>query len=158
MAAWQVEFHVVPKRALAAAPAPLTADALRATPWWAAATLPAGYREWLDATAIPDRLPPPGLEAWGDAEGNRVEVSSAAGRVTGVRVLVDVRRLDAKFAAGLLTFVRAADAALVRADGLVVEPTAGGFGLALRGSAAWRAVQSPAALIDPARVGRPADE
>ena len=119
---------------------------------------PAGYREWLDATAIPDRLPTPGLEAWGDAEGNRVEVSSAAGRVTGVRVLVDVRRLDAKFAAGLLTFVRAADAALVRADGLVVEPTAGGFGLPLRGSAAWRAVQSPAALIDPARVGRPADE
>jgi cysteine synthase len=54
---------------------------------------------------------------------------------------VDVRRPDAKFAAGLITFARAAGAALVRADGTAIEPTAGGFGLALRESAAWRYVQ-----------------
>ena len=142
MATWQADFFVVPRRALAAGP-PLTAGALDATPWWAGVALPADYRERLGATAprAPSRSPE--LEAWGAEDGNRVEVWSEAGRITSVRARVDVRRPDAKFAAGLLTFVRAADAALVRADGLVTEPTAGGFGQALRGSAAWRFVQDP---------------
>ena len=60
-----------------------------------------------------------------------------------MRVRLDVRRPDAKFAAGLLTFVRVADAAIVRGDGKVIEPNAGGFGLALRSSAAWQFVKEP---------------
>ena len=157
MAAWQADFVVVPKRALAAGPPLLTADALDATPWWAGGGLPADYRERLDATAPRAPSWSPDLEAWGTEDGNRVEVWSEAGRVTSVRARVDVRRPDAKFAAGLLTFVRAADAALVRADGWVTEPTAGGFGLALRGSAAWRFVQDPRAYLDRIRAGGPAD-
>ena len=152
MAAWQADFHLVPKRALAAAPSPLTAAVLDATAWWAGASLPADYRERLAAAAPPARSASPDVEAWGAEEGNRVEVRSEGGRVADARAWVDVRRPDAKFAAGLLTFARAADAVLVRADGRVTEPTAGGFGLALRGSAAWRFVE------DRVRASGPAEE
>ena len=157
MAAWQADLYVVPKRALAAAPPPLTAAALDATEWWAGAALPADYRARLAAAAPPAPSWSPALEAWGPEDGNRIEVWSEAGRITDVRARIDVRRPDAKFAAALLTFVRAAEAALVRADGWVTEPTAGGFGLALRGSAAWRFVQDPRAYLGRIRAGGPAD-
>ena len=157
MAAWQADFYVVPRRALAAAPPLLTSDVLDEIEWWAAASLPADYRERLAATAPPAPSRSPGLEAWGAEEGDRIEVRSAGGQTTSVRARVDVRQPSAKFAAGLLTFVRSADAALVRADGWVTPPTAGGFGLALRGSAAWRFVQDPQAYLGRIKAGGPAD-
>lgn len=140
MAAWQTYFHVIPRRALTAAASPLAPDLLDATDWWAGIPLPFDYRDRLNAVAIPAASASPERETWGAEDGNFVELSFDAGRATSMRVRVDVRRPDAKFAAGLITFARAANAALVRADGSVIEPTAGGFGLALRGSAAWRSV------------------
>jgi hypothetical protein len=140
MAAWQTLFHVVPRRALTLEPQPaLTAARLDAADWWADATLPHDYRARLSATA-PAGSQSPDRETWGAEDGNFIEVLLANGHVRAVRVRVDVRRPDAKFAAGVITFARAAGAVLVRADGSIVEATAGGFGLALRGSAAWRAV------------------
>jgi cysteine synthase len=53
-----------------------------------------------------------------------------------------VRHPDARLAAALITFARAAGAALVQSDGTTIELTAGGFGLALRSSAAWRHVHA----------------
>jgi hypothetical protein len=143
MAAWQVDFYVVPKRALAAAPPVLTADVLAHYAWWSGVTLPADYRDRLTATVAPARPWASALEAWGTEDGNCIEVWTDAGRVTRVRARVDLRRLDSKFAAGLIAFARAADSALVRADGWVTEPTAGGFAQALRGSVAWRRMPKP---------------
>jgi hypothetical protein len=60
---------------------------------------------------------------------------------------VDVRRLDSKFGAALLQFVRTADAVLVRSDGLVVEPTIAAYAGALRNSAAWKFANDPAAQL-----------
>jgi hypothetical protein len=140
MAAWHTEFHVVPKRVLAAAAPPLTADVLESVEWWAGVALPTDYRERLGAAAPPALSASPGLEVWGGEDGNRIEVRSAAGSATSVRARLDVRQPDAKFAAGLLLFVRASNATLVRADGWVTDPTPGGFGIALRGSEAWRVV------------------
>ena len=140
MAPWQTEFHIVPSRALATASQELTADTLNAGGWWAGVKLPAEYRERLSAVAPPAKSSSPDVEAWGAPDGNYVEVRLSAGQPASVLARVDVRRPDAKFAAGLLTFTRAAGAMLVRADGSVTEPTAGGFGAALRGSAAWRSV------------------
>jgi len=56
VAAWQVEFSIVPRRALAAA----GAAALRPsadTEWWAADALPAGYQGKLAAVASPASSP-----------------------------------------------------------------------------------------------------
>jgi hypothetical protein len=61
-----------------------------------------------------------------------------------VTARVDVRRLDSKFGAMLLQFVRTANAVLVRSDGLVVEPLVGAFAAALRSSDAWRFANDPA--------------
>jgi hypothetical protein len=59
---------------------------------------------------------------------------------------VDVRRLDSKFGAALLDFVRKAGAVLVRSDGLVVEPIIAAYAAALRSSVAWRFANDPAAF------------
>ena len=77
---------------------------------------------------------------WGEEDGNRVDVWSADGEVSTVTARVDVRRLDSKFGAALLAFVRAIGAVLIRQDGLVVQPTINAYSGALRSSTAMRAV------------------
>lgn len=141
MAAWQVEFFVIPKRALASAPVPIPSHMLGTVAWWAGVPLPPDYRARLGAVAVPVQSNTPDLESWGAKDANYIEVSNEAGKPIRVRACVDVRQPDAKFAAGVITFARAAGAALVRADGSAIEPTAGGFGTALRESAAWRYVR-----------------
>ena len=143
MAAWHVDFYLVPKRAIVAAPQPLNAAMLEATDWWADAALPADYHVRFDAI-LPRGTSPSDAETWGATDGNSLEVWLRAGRPSRIRARVDVRRPDAKFAAGLLLFARAAGAALVRGDGSITDPTAGGFGNAMRGSLAWRFVYSAA--------------
>ena len=142
-AAWQVLFHVIPRRSLPPPPQRLTRAVLDATDWWANASFPADYARRLAAVAAPDRASGADIETWGTADTNRVDVASAGGRVIRVTARVDVRRLDSKFGAALLDFMRVADAALVRDDGLVLEPTIAAYAGALRGSDAWRFASEP---------------
>ena len=88
-----------------------------------------------------------GPQTWGREEGDRVDVRSEDGHVTTVTVRVDVRRLDSRFGAALLEFVKRAGAVLVRGDGLVVEPTIGAYAAALRSSDAWTFASDPAAFL-----------
>jgi hypothetical protein len=148
MTAWQVEFYIIPKRALMTAPSPIPPAMLESVAWWAGVPLPPDHRARLDAMASPSRSPAAEYEIWGAADANCVEVWSDAGRPVRLRARVDVRRPDAKFAAGLITLARAAGAALVREDGSAIEPTAGGFGVALRESTAWRYVQDRRVQVD----------
>jgi hypothetical protein len=153
VAAWHVDFHLVPRRVLTS-PSALAA-ALADTDWWTAGRFPPDYRERLAAVAPAVHPASPELEAWGSEEGDRIEVRSRDGRVRGVTVRVDVRRPDSRFAAALLGFVRAAGAALVRHDGLVVAPSVGAFAGALRTAEAWRFASDPATFLasDAARDG-----
>ncbi|HEY2026317.1 MAG TPA: hypothetical protein VGG78_04880 [Gemmatimonadaceae bacterium] len=145
MAMWQVDFHLVPRRALGTAPRPLTPAVLDDTDWWASAVFPVDYARRLNAVAPVAPSSSAEVETWGQAEGNRVDVRTRQGRVSTVTARVDVRRLDSKFGAALLTFLRAADALLVRRDGTVVEPTINAYAGALRSSAAWQYASEPAA-------------
>jgi hypothetical protein len=128
MAPWQVELYIIPKTSLATAPSPLPIDMLETVAWWAGAALPPDYRARFNAMTAPSQSPSPDVETWGAEDSNRIDVRLADGRVIRVRARIDVRRPDAKFAAGLITFARVAGAALVRVDGAAIEPTAGGFG------------------------------
>jgi hypothetical protein len=144
MAVWQVEFAIVPRRALAANPrAPLLE--IMDTDWWGAERLPAGYSQQLAPLAPLASTAGPEIQTWGEPDGNRVDVWSDNGKPTRMTARVDVRRLDARFGAMLLQFARIADAVLVRRDGLVVEPLVGAFGAALRSSDAWAYANDPAA-------------
>jgi hypothetical protein len=144
MAVWQVEFAIVPRRALATKPRVALSEIMN-TDWWGAERLPAGYSQQLAALAPLAASPGTELQAWGERDGNRVEVRSENGKPTRMTACVDVRRLDARFGAMLLQFARIADAVLVRRDGLVVEPLVGAFGAALRSSDAWKYANDPAA-------------
>ena len=144
MEAWHVEFAIVPRRALAARPR-LAPPQVMDTDWWSTERLPAGYSQQLAAIASPGSSRAPELQTWGEEDGNRVDVWSENGKATRMTARVDVRRLNAGFAAMLLRFARVADAVLVRRDGLVVEPVVGAFGAALRTSEAWQYATDPAA-------------
>ena len=144
MAAWQVEFSVVPRRALASVGAAALHSSADAN-WWAAESLPSDYQGKLAAVASPASSSSADVQSWGPEDGNRLDVWLVAGRATKVSARVDVRKLDAKFGAMLLQFARTADAVLVRSDGLVVEPLVGAFAASLRGSPAWRFANDPAA-------------
>jgi hypothetical protein len=144
MAIWQVEFAIVPRRALAARPS-VAVPRLMETDWWSNELLPAGYSQQLAAIVAPGASSAPEQQSWGEEEGNRVEIRVENGRATRMTARVDVRRLDARFGAMLLQFARVADAVLVRQDGVVIEPTVGAFGAALRTSKAWRYASDPAA-------------
>ena len=146
MAAWQVDFYVVPRRAFASSGA-VSAPALSETKWWANHDLPADYQRRLAAVAPAASSSTAELQTWGHVDGNRVDAWSENGRVSTLMTRVDVRRLDSKFGAALLQFVRSVDAVLVRSDGLVLEPTIGAYAAALRGSAAWKFASDPAAHL-----------
>src|SRR4051812_35655780 len=146
MAVWQVDFFVVPRRAIAGAPQPLTRAVVADTNWWSDAKFPTDFRSRLAALG-PATEATPTMEAWGVEDGNRVEVKLDNGRAMSMRVRTDVRRLDSKFGAAVIVFARAADAVLVRADGLVIEPTIATYAAALRGSTAWRHASDTAAFL-----------
>ena len=147
MAVWQVDFELVPAQALRSAPQPLGAAVLDATAWWAGAAPPSDWRTQLDAVASRSASRHADVETGGDEEGNRVEVRSDDGKVRRVLVRVDVRRLDARFGAALLTILKRWGATLVRRDGVIVEPTIAAFAASLRGSSAWRHANDTAAWL-----------
>ena len=147
MAIWQVEFAIVPRRALVVNPR-VPIEGILATDWWSAERLPAGFSQQLAAIApAGGSSSSSGHQTWGEADGNRVDVWFESGRATRMTAHVDVRRLDAKFGAMLIQFARVANAVFVRADGLVVEPLVGAFGAALRSSPAWKYVVDPATFL-----------
>jgi hypothetical protein len=146
MAAWQVDFSIVPRRALVAAQLagqPVKADAH----WWTGDGPPPNYQGQLAGVASRAASRSSDLQTWGTEDGNRVDVWSVDGRVTTITARVDVRRLDSKFGAMLLHFARIANAVLVRRDGLIVEPLVGAFAAALRSSEAWQFANDPAAHL-----------
>ncbi len=146
MAIWQVEFAIVPRRALATTPRVALAQVVD-TDWWSNERLPSGYSQQLAAIAPPGSSSAAELQTWGAEDGNRVDVWSENGKARRMTARVDVRRLDARFGALLLQFARIADAVLIRRDGLVVEPIVGAFGAALRTSEAWQYATDPAAFL-----------
>jgi hypothetical protein len=146
MAVWQVDFAIVPRRALALKPRVSIADVL-VTDWWSAERLPSGFSQQLTAIVPVGASSTSERQTWGEEDGNRVDVWFENGRATRMTARVDVRRLDAKFGAMLIQFARVAEAVFVRADGLVVEPLVGAFGAALRTSSAWRYANDPAAHL-----------
>ena len=157
MAAWQVQFSIVPRRAFAAAGAAKLRPSADAD-WWAAEPLPLDYQRRLASVASPAPSSSTEVQTWGTEDGNRIDVWSADGRARMVTARVDVRRLDSKFGAMLLQFAKTADAVLVRSDGLVVEPLVGAYAAALRSSKAWRYANDPAAHIASYRDPAPDDE
>jgi hypothetical protein len=146
MAAWQVQFYIIPRRALLSR-ATLDASDLDATPWWATHSLPPDYQRQLGVAAPVVPSSTAEVQTWGPEDGNRIDVRSEDGRVSAIMARVDIRRLDSKFGAALLRFVRAAGAVLVRSDGLVVEPTIAAYAAALRNSDAWKFSNDPAAHL-----------
>ena len=146
MAASQVEFYIIPRRALLSR-GTLGSSDLRATPWWATDALRPDYQRQLSAIASIGTSSTAEAQTWGSEDGNRIDVLSDDGRVSAIMARVDVRRLDSKFGAALLQFVRTAGAVLVRSDGLVVEPTIAAYAAALRNSDAWKLSNDPAASL-----------
>jgi len=146
MAVWQVEFAIVPRQALATTPRVSLSQVLDSD-WWSVERLPSSYERHLTAIAPSGKSWTADRHTWGEEDGNRIDLWWDNGKPARMTARVDVRRLDATFGAKLLQFARIADAVLVRRDGLVIEPSVGAFGAALRTSDAWRYASDPAAYL-----------
>src|SRR3954471_23172755 len=127
MALWQVDFALVPRRALTTAAAELRDEAVLDVDWWADSVLPSNYAARIDAFASPAKSWADDLRTWGVEDADRVDIWSDGDSPRQMHVRFDVRKLDAKFAAGVLAFAKAAGAVLVRDDGWVAEPTVNGL-------------------------------
>lgn len=147
MALWQVDFALVPRRALESARAELRSADVMDVDWWGDAMLPSKYAARIAQFAAPAKSWADDLQTWGKDDGDRIDVWSDDGSPRQVHVRVDVRKLDAKFAAGLLGFARAAGAVLIRDDGWVVEPTVNGLSTAIKTSKAWQLQENPGGSI-----------
>ena len=144
MAVWQVEFAIVPRRALATTPRVALARIME-TNWWSGERLPFEFSKQLAAVAPGGAPSGAERQTWGEEDGNRIDLWSENGKPVRMSARVDARRLDAKFGAMLLQFARVADAVLIRSDGLVVEPLVAALGAAMRSSEAWQYATGPAA-------------
>jgi hypothetical protein len=137
MVAWQVEFYIIPRRALASHGV-LDSSDLDGTPWWTTHGLPADYQKRLGTVASAGPSSSAELQTRGSPDGNGVDVWSADGRVSAVMARVDGRRLDSRLGAALIHFVRIVQAVLVRSGRLVVEPQIASSTAARTASAACR--------------------
>ena len=103
MAVWQVEFAIVPRRALATKERVQIADLLN-TDWWSSEHLPPGYAQHIGAIAPAGSSWTAELQTWGREDENRVDVWFKNGKAVRMVARVDVRRLDARFGAMLTSF------------------------------------------------------
>src|SRR4029079_639518 len=96
MAVWQLEFSIVPRRALATKERVQIADLLN-TDWWSSEHLPPGYAQHIGAIAPAGSSWTAELQTWGREDENRVDVWFKNGKAVRMVARVDVRRLDARF-------------------------------------------------------------
>ena len=146
MATWQFDLYLVPR----------AVGAFREDAW--SKVQPASGWD----TMLQERLPRGSswhemLSVWGSDDSNRIDVWRERERVRSIFVRVDARK-DAEEVVGfcewLATFARACgDTHLAAINGLVVPPSGHELGAALRGSAAWRFVDDPAAFLRRLEVG-----
>jgi hypothetical protein len=133
MAAWQADFELRPDEA----------------------PLPPDYRTRLDALLPPARSWAPGLEMWGEEDGNRIDVWPAAGANGGEAMLrIDLRAYDPDWGARALDTIRALGRDLWpvwRDEAPISDPAE--LALVLSGSPAFRFVENPDAFLRRVRIG-----
>jgi hypothetical protein len=145
MQPWQVQFIMVPERALVEAQGKRTT--IGAHDWWNNDAFPEQIRGMIAAVLPPGGASQEGVETWGAESGNRIDIHSRSGAVSRVLIYVDVRKLDSMFGAALILILREANALLIRSDGMVVEPTINAFSAALKTSEAWKYASDPGTWI-----------
>jgi hypothetical protein len=161
VAAWQCDFHLVPRRELhepgRPAPEAIAAARARDTRWWRRVDPPPDLLALAAAAAPPAPSWSDRLRTFGREDGHRIDVWVEGARTVSVLVRFDLRLRDRRFLDAVVALARRADACLVRADGLVVPADAAALGEALATSAAARFVADPEAYRRRVRLGGPAD-
>ena len=89
MAVWQVEFAIVPRRALATTPPVPLAEIMDAD-WWSSERLPSGYFQQLAAFAPSGSPSAAQLQTWGEQDGKRVDVWFENGKAALAPVVHDL--------------------------------------------------------------------
>jgi len=161
VAAWQCDFHLVPRRELhepgRPAPEAIAAARARDTRWWRRVDPPPDLLALASAAAPPAPSWSDRLRTFAREDGHRIDDWADGARAVSVLVRFDLRLRDRRFLDAVVALARRADACLVRADGLVVPADAAALGEALATSAAARFVADPEAYRRRVRLGGPAD-
>lgn len=149
MAAWQVGFAIVPRKAWAACVPP------PGTPIWdgtAALWAGASAKDWAQRLkAVFGESAPYWDQAglmWGDDDRHCLEFSTDDGAVEQLQLRIDLRSTDVAFVERLLTFVRENGLLLLTGEGEAIEPELADVGAAARRSSAARFVKEPIAFLE----------
>lgn len=113
MAIWQWDVWIVPAETVSdlfeTRPTYMDLEWFESVDWWKA-TPPAAVKKFFDSL-LPHYHAPwaKNTDSWGSDDGDRVELTSENGRISGVFIRIDLRDLDAKFLASLVQFAAAND-------------------------------------------------
>lgn len=147
MAAWQYDFHLVPRAGVVElygeVPSVLDRETFETADWWRgvdAASLDALISPLLERAESWD---PDGTITWGKEDGNRVDLLLEMGRVRECFVRVDVRVLVEGFLPTVLRLAADQDWLVVTPSLQVFEPGGEAVLNGLACSGAWRFVEDP---------------
>ena len=115
--------------------------------------LPDGYDTSLDSIAPRSHQLWPGNATWGSQDGNRLDLHLEDGQPTEGLLRLDLRAWDPVFVEGMLGLLLRWGTTLVGPQGQTVEPVLGEVALAVRGSPAFRFVESPEHFLRRLRFG-----
>lgn len=124
MAIWQAPFAIIPTGAF-----------------------PADYQSQLDQLLSRYVSWSSNIEAWGEEDGNRVEIYVEDGRPVEGSIRVDCRHNSESFVIGVITMIRDWGFMLESEQGLGIEPEIDTFARALEGSRAFRFIRDPEAYL-----------
>jgi hypothetical protein len=127
VATWQFDFHLIPAssvdRHFLATPVTLDEQEYDAVPWWQ------GFREVANFEDDLSKLLPTGrswhsrTRAWGEEDGDRLDVTHDGQRITEVYGRIDVRKLSLPFLSRLLDIARKHNLLILTEDRHLLRPS-----------------------------------
>lgn len=150
MAAWQFDFHLLPRAAVqgqyGTLPLVISRDAFNSTDWWCATSAEDQLGE-LSSLLPGAQSWSPQIQRWGTEDGDRIDISRKEGRLHGVFVRVDVRVISYNFLAAILAAARKHDWVIRTQDSRVLRPSFGGMMSEIQKSDCFRFVSDPDGFI-----------
>lgn len=153
MAAWQFDFHLIPRDSAVHAgsevPAQFQESQSRDVNWWAgsSALVPEMRKRFSSllpqAASWSDRI-----EKWGDDDGDRIDLVRDEAGIVDVFVRIDVRQLSKPFIGGLITVCRSLDCVLFTEQQEVIASEEAVLLRAISKSEAARFVDDPRDFLD----------
>ena len=152
MAAWQFDFHVLPRDGVASifgsTPLAITDDAFDTYRWWSNFQAHSEFEG--NIAALLPRMTSWSFEVdrWGSEDGDRIDIVREGEKFSAVMVRVDTRRLSQYFLSGFVELAKKYNLVFRFGSGRVIRPSGGKLLGELRLSSAFRFSEDPKGFLE----------